>query len=256
MLFKASDNQKLTLWWQPGSVPLEIIAKAQALEQTLLDLDRLLYEFMQNMSNRLTKREQHGLDMLRSRTKLDRILSGTCLYAEASAFDAYLHVFEEVLLLCEYTMHNADFGNWLFSVSLDEGLVSPLWFVAHNCRDSKMRHRALGLLKKLPAEEGIWYLGVMTQITQACVRYEEALCEKENPLCEDIPEWRRVHSSGLGGWDVSTPKTAMTAHLRTRPNGMDGEWCDIEEPIELFVPQLDNTYLLLDCLRSSQLDEY
>lgn len=78
------------------------------------------------------------------------------------------------------------------------------------------------------------YLEVMTQIAETCVKYEEALCEKENPLCEDIPEWRRIHSSGLGGWDVSAPKTTVTAHLRTRPNGMDGEWCDIQQPIDFW----------------------
>lgn len=108
------------------------------------------------MRERLTKREQHGMDMLRSRSKLDRILAGTCVYAEASVNDAYLEAFEEVLMLCEYTMHNDDFDNWLFSVSLDEGLVSPLWFVASVCRDSRIRHRALALLRKLPAKEGIW----------------------------------------------------------------------------------------------------
>lgn len=42
------------------------------------------------------------------------------------------------------------------------------------------------------------YLEVMTQIAETCVKYEEALSEKEYPLCEDIPEWRRIHSSGLG----------------------------------------------------------
>lgn len=74
----------------------------------------------------------------------------------------------------------------------------------------------------------------MTQIAETCVKYEEALCEKEYPLCEDIPEWRRIHSSGLGGWDVSSPKTTVTAHLRTRPNGMDGEWCDVQAPIDFW----------------------
>lgn len=108
------------------------------------------------MSDRLTKREQHGMDMLRSRAKLDRILAGTCVYAEASVTDAYLEVFEQILLLCEYTMLYDEFDNWLFSVSLDEGLVSPLWFVASNCRDSRIRHRALTLMRKLPAKEGIW----------------------------------------------------------------------------------------------------
>lgn len=82
------------------------------------------------------------------------------------------------------------------------------------------------------------YLEVMTQIAETCVKYEEALCEKEYPLCEDIPEWRRIHSSGLGGWDVSSDKTTVTAHLRTRPNGMDGEWSDIQEPIDLSVLRL------------------
>ena len=190
---------------------------------------------MQRMSHRLTKREQHGLDMLRSRAKLNRALAGTCLYAEASAVDAYVDVFEEVLMLSDYTMHNDDFDSWLFSVSLDEGLVSPLWFVAVNCRDSRIRNRALNLMKKLPARGGIWYLEAMTQISQACIRYEESFCGKQSPLCEDIPEWQRVHSSGLGSWDIQSPTTTVTALLRTRPNGMDGEWCDIQAPIELCV---------------------
>ena len=199
----------------------------------MIDLDRLLFEFMQSTSNRSTNRKQHGLNVLRSRAKIDRVLVATCLYAEASAFDPYLEVFEEVLLLCEYSMRNIDFKDWLFSVTLDEGLVNPLWILAQDCRDSKVRRRALALMQQLPAGEGIWYLQVMSEIARACVNYEEKFCEKENPRCEDIPEWRRVHSTGLGSWDVSSSKVAVMAHLRTRPNGMDGDWHDAKEAIDV-----------------------
>lgn len=200
-----------------------------------MDLDRLLYLFAQKWTDRLMIRDQRGLDMLRTRVKIDRIIAATCLYSEASAFDIYLNVFQEVLIICGYTMHNDEFDDWLFSVSLDEGLVSRLWFVTSNYRDSSIRHRGLTLMKRLPSSEGIWYIEAMTQIARACVKYEKALCEKKSPLCEDVPERRRDHSSGLSGWDVTSRKTLVMANLRTRPNGMDGEWCDVQRSIELFV---------------------
>lgn len=89
----------------PGSVPLEEHAKAQALEQRFMDIDHLLWEFMHKPTSKLSLRESHGLDMLRSRVKINRILAATCLYCEATLFDRYLSIFQDIMAICTSTQN-------------------------------------------------------------------------------------------------------------------------------------------------------
>ena len=217
---------------EPGDVPLEAFAKAHDLEQTFLDLDELLWNFMHKPTVRLTIREQHGLAMLRSRVKMNRVIAAGCLYSEATMYDAYLEQFEEILTICKYIMSSDTADRKLLSVSIDEGLLNPLFFIATHCRDSRLRHQALAQMEVLPMREGIWHVEAQTRAAQVCIDYEESLCKKEYPRCEDIPEWRRIHSAGFDDWDISSPKRSVKAHMRMRPNGMDGEWWDVEEIIE------------------------
>ncbi|EME49840.1 hypothetical protein DOTSEDRAFT_164590 [Dothistroma septosporum NZE10] len=215
----------------PGNVPLEELAKAQDLEKTFLTLDRLLWSFMHKPTAKLTMREQHGLGMLRSRVKINRILSATCLYCEATMLDTYLDEFDEILTICQYTLASDNAERRLFLVSLDEGLIHPLFFVATHCRDGRIRRQALEQLRKLPTLDGVWHVETTIQTAEICIRFEEALCGKGVPLCSDIPEWRRVYSAGFDGWGSRADQSQVKVHLQTRPNGHDGSWQDIEEYI-------------------------
>lgn len=217
---------------EPGNVPLEKIAKSHDFVQTFIQLDQMLWDFMHKPSVKLSVREQHGLGMLRSRVKLNLILSATCLYSEATIYDAFLTEFEEILTICTYIMDSDNADRRLFSVSLDEGLLQPLFVIATNCRDSRLRHKALAQLRKLPAKEGIWHVEAMTRTAALCIKFEESGCETASPRCEDIPEWRRIHSAGFDGWEVHAPQWKVDTYLRIRPNGMDGEWSDFTEKLE------------------------
>jgi hypothetical protein len=65
------------------------------------------------------------------------------------------------------------------------------------------------------------------------VIHEERDCEMEYPRCEDIPEWKRVHSFDFDAWILATQKRSkVMATLRVRPNGMDGEWAEVLGEIE------------------------
>ncbi|KXT02564.1 hypothetical protein AC578_10649 [Pseudocercospora eumusae] len=233
---------------EAGDIPLEVIAAAHDLEHQFLKLDTLLWEFMHKPTVKLSIREQHGLGMLRSRVKINRILAATCLYSEASVFDRYLDTFEEILTICMYIMgsDNADYR--LFSVSLDEGLIHPLFFLACQCREGRIRHQALAHLKKLPVRDGVWHVETTTRTAEMCIRFEEALFAAAHPdrpqsaTCADIPEWRRIHSAGFDGWDDDGPKNHVKVHLRTRPNGTDGEWLDFEESIQWHVPVKNKSF--------------
>lgn len=215
----------------PGDVPLEVLAKSQDMEQNFVKMDRLLWDLMQRPDIRMTTREHNGLAMLRIRVKINRIYAATCLYAEATLYDRYIDEFESILGICEGVESSDDADRRIFSASLDEDLPHPLYFTASSCRDSFIRHQALRLLKKLLARAGTWLVEVMTREAELCVNFEEELCDKTSPKCEDIPEWRRVHSAGYIGTAVAANN--MTAHLRVRPNGMDGGWADVEQLMEL-----------------------
>ena len=217
---------------EPCVAPLELIARAQDLEQTFIDLDTLLWNFMHQPNFKMTAREHHGVNILRCRVKMNRMFAACCLYSEVSMYDAYLEEFEEILAICTFIMSSGDGDQWLFSVSLDEGLLFPIWFVATHCRDSVIRHRALRLLKRLPNGRNIWHVEAMTRTAEICVGFEEAGCWKDSPKCADISEWKRVHSAGLDGTGVSSTQRRLKVYLRTRPNGMDGEWVEMEQMIE------------------------
>lgn len=214
---------------EPGNVALEDYARAQELERTFVVMDQLLWDFMYKPSAKLTIREQHGLGMLRTRVKLNRILAGGCLFSEATIYDQYVKEFDEILTICLYILSSDNAERRLFSVSLDEGIIQPLFFVATHCRDGRIRHQALDQLDRIPTSDGIWHVDTTTQTAKMCIIFEETGTGKELPLCEDIPEWRRIHSAGFDGWDDEDPKATVRFNLRTRPNGMDGEWLDFYE---------------------------
>ena len=223
----------------PGNVPLELFAECQTHEGMFAAIDQLLWDFMQKPTVKLSFREQHGLGMLRIRAKINRIVTAGCLYAEASNYDRFMELFVQVHAICKYIIDSENADRRLFSVSLDEGLLHPLFFLATHCRDSKLRHSALGMLRLLPARAGIWHVEAMTRTAEHCIEYEEALCEKEHPDCSDIPEWRRIHSAGFDGWDAAHSRhTRVIMHMRTRPYGMDGDWVDTSKEIEWYVNPL------------------
>lgn len=114
-------------------------------------------------------------------------------------------------------------------------------------------------MSRLPARDGIWHVETTTKTAEMCIRFEEALSDKDVPLAEDIPEWRRIHSAvrcwrasngpfilgsarqeanktqGFHGWDAQGSGRKARVHLRTRPNGMDGEWQDFDGEFDWLV---------------------
>jgi hypothetical protein len=216
----------------PGDVPLEVIARSQTLTDAFVELDGLLWTFMHRPTVKLSIREQFGLGVLRARVKFNKVLVACSIYAEATMYDKYLAEFEDILIICTHIMNSDIADKRLFSVSLDEGLLHPLFFVATHCRDGRIRHIALDQLKKLPTNRGIWHIEAMTRTAEMCIEMEEAEFDGRVPDCADIPEWKRIHSSGFEGWDLGPVKPKVTAHFRVRRNGMDGEFTNHTEVVE------------------------
>jgi hypothetical protein len=232
-------------------IPLEEFAKAQELERTMIELERLLWDFMHKPTSRLTAREQLGLGMLRSHTIINRIFAATCLQSESTAFDRFQPEFEDVLTICLHILasdvehraapggasheHDDIAARRLLTVSLDEGLIRPLCEIANNCRDSRLRRRALEALRRLPIGEGNWHIETTIRTCEMCIEYEERRSTREYPSCEDIPEWWRVQGLSFDGWEIVDGRRMVKVQFRTRPNGTDGEWVNYDEVIDWYV---------------------
>jgi hypothetical protein len=218
----------------PGFVALECLAEAQEYEQVFIQLDRLLLSFMQKSTAKFTFREQHGVSMLRVLAMENRILAAASLYREASFHDRYLPEMEQMLSICRFVMDSADPSKRLLSASLDDGMFRPLSFIVMQCRDSRIRHSALALLKRLSDGQKSWHIDAITKVAEMIAVYEEDGCEAEYPRCEDIPEWKRVHNFDFDAWILATQQRSskVSVTLRVRPNGLDGEWAEVYGEVE------------------------
>ena len=75
--------------------------------------------------------------------------------------------------------------------SLDVNIVSPLYIIAHRCRDPVIRRRAISLLYSAPRQEGLWHSVVTAHVCEKIMLVEEAGLG-EVKTCEDIPQANRI----------------------------------------------------------------
>ena len=216
----------------PGFVPLEVLDASIKMEESFGIIRILLRDFAQQPGIKLSFREQCGLALLRAQAAEYRIVAAGCLYSEECIYDRYLPYFEEIYAICRFVFDSGDPSCRILSASTDNSLLRSLWFIATHCRDSKVRHSALKLLKAVPMDGQVWHVNAMIKSAELCIQREEELCQVPSPSCEDVPEWRRVHSSGFDEWVLGAAnKEVFTARLRRRMNGMDGEWDEVVESI-------------------------
>lgn len=75
-------------------------------------------------------------------------------------------------------------------ISLDLGIVGPLFDVASRCRDPTIRRKAIGLLKSSPRQEGIWNASVAARFAERLVEIEEGLGDVTS--CSGVLKLARV----------------------------------------------------------------
>lgn len=190
----------------PQHIPLETLAHASELEEVYTQIDARLHRFQTSRETKLSPREQCGVRHLRARVKMARILSAACLHAETAICDRYTDEFEAIAEVCAYILDSKEpTDEDIFSVSLDQGMLGPLFFTATHCRDGHIRRQALRQLERLP-KDGPLHALVMMRLAEVWIEYEEELflrgrptptSRKDLPTCADIPEWRRIHSAAL-----------------------------------------------------------
>ncbi|RAL00760.1 Zn(II)2Cys6 transcription factor [Aspergillus ibericus CBS 121593] len=141
--------------------------------EILTRLDRYLdalTEFRHEYADRLSPKDIKGvklleLEALGARASLQVIPYFNC----DPALDQYTDDFELLLSLSEAVLRE----NWdIPRVSMDIGVIPPLYLVAKRSEDYDLRWRAIQLLQSCPHQEGPWDAALLARIAIEIIRIE------------------------------------------------------------------------------------
>jgi hypothetical protein len=127
------------------------------------------------------------------------------LDAQAAAFEKIVVLAEEIIADYQRSQHSDGLPSAKF---LSFGIISPLWTVATKCRVSRMRHRAIAILKRCQHREGVWDSGLYAALASRVVQLEEeteGLTAREY-MPKDISSDARV--TVLSGWLIMRAEEA------------------------------------------------
>ncbi|KAK4203366.1 putative carboxypeptidase [Triangularia verruculosa] len=108
------------------------------------------------------------------------LMSQAGISGPAVRWDAYTDEFARIITLCE-TINKNMFSPLPFFMSLEPGLVMPLFLTITRCRHPLIRRRGLRLLKSLNRQEGMW------NSPAACVVAEQKVLAEEEHLPFPLP---------------------------------------------------------------------
>ncbi|KUJ10771.1 uncharacterized protein LY89DRAFT_723348 [Mollisia scopiformis] len=136
---------------------------------------KALEHFIGFNGNRLDKREQRVIHELRLYIIIAS-MAVTADLAEALKDECVWYQWEAK---CEEIMEHAETILRLPELKkqplsgLDDGIIWKFGFVAVKCWDTRMGHRAIGLLKKIERKEGVWNSFIAADVVEILLKREE-----------------------------------------------------------------------------------
>ena len=109
--------------------------------------------------------------------------------------------------------------------SMDQSIVTPLFSIAHRCRDPIIRRRAIALLYNAPRQEGLWHSILTAQVAEKIMKIEEAgLGEVKSSA--DVPEESRVFEI-----DIQFELQGRKGYLKYSRRKNTGQHIFVAEPV-------------------------
>ena len=125
-------------------------------------------------------------------------------------WDDHLSKFEDLIRYAEEFLQSLATDTQKPVLTLDNEVVLPLFFVAAKCRESKLRWKAIELLRSTNRQEGIWHSQSTADILERGVRIEEdGLTDGATISASSIPRHQRII-----GLEVTFDSFRKRANLR------------------------------------------
>ncbi|KUJ16116.1 uncharacterized protein LY89DRAFT_782423 [Mollisia scopiformis] len=190
------------------------VAKAQA---TLTkSLHRWMKAFAWLRSNRkfqtlAEKKASITLELQMKATYMGAIKS---LAQDELVFDAYHDIYRDIVNLSEALL-NCSNTSRVPKFCFDSGVVIPLWFTGHKCRDPILRRKVISLLLSYPRREGVWD-SVFAGLVIECLRAFEEEYMKDG----EVPGWARIRNTSF---DVDLKKRVVEVKCQQRMSATSDE---------------------------------
>ncbi|OOF97600.1 hypothetical protein ASPCADRAFT_45045, partial [Aspergillus carbonarius ITEM 5010] len=166
---------RVTAGYEESSMPrqLEIFGR---LNRFLAALTQFRHEY----ADRLSPKEKRGVALLEleavgARTSLQTIPYFSC----DPALDEYTDEFECLVSLSEAVLRD---HTDIPRVSMDIGVIPPLYLVAKRSVDYDMRWRAIRLLQSCPHQEGPWDAALLARVAIETIKIEAMVAEERERL--------------------------------------------------------------------------
>lgn len=138
------------------------------------------------------------------------ITLSTCLEPDESSYDTFQSQFERIVeqaeLILEACVDGTSAERKRFSFEMN--VIQPLYFTSLKCRDSKLRHHAISLLK-ISGQEGVWDGKMLGIVAKYVAEHEESQGCVEPTFPDEkmfIHESARVHGVALDVLDRTSGK--------------------------------------------------
>jgi hypothetical protein len=208
-----------------GIIPPDI-AKAQA------TLTESLHRWMTAFTAFKNKREFKTLDEQKASLTLELQMKATYMGTIKSlaqnelVFDAFYDIYSDIVTLSEALL-NCSNASKAPKFSFDSGVVLPLWFTGHKCRDPMLRRRVISLLLQFPRREGVWD-SVFAGLVIECLRgFEEEYMENGK-----VPEWARIRSTRF---EVDLEKRTVDVKCEQRASATSEELVTRWKTVDYYV---------------------
>ena len=182
---------------------------------TTMDLKALRGAAVLKLNHRISALhiEYHGQDVLQS----------------SHCWDPYRCECEEIVDLASSIVkahsHQSTDGSEKPMFSMDQSIVTPLFSVAHRCRDPIIRRRAIALLYSAPRQEGLWHSIITARVAEKIMMMEEAGLG-EVTCSADVPDENRISEI-----DVQFDLQGRKGYLKGRRRQLTGKHIYVAEPV-------------------------
>ena len=172
--------------------------------------------FVVRSTGTMSPRDRNRSDVLRIHFEIFtiRLMTGTSTWERG--FDRFNDAFDHINKLIEGLIDPFHYGipsqDVLPLLSLDMGVIAPLYFTAIKCRDHNIRQKAIDLLELWPCRENVWDQRALAKLARKAMEIEEAGMVRKNGVLV-IPDAARVHRIDIEFLD--TPKS-LKASLHRR----------------------------------------
>ena len=110
-------------------------------------------------------------------------------------------------------------------LSMDQNIVTPLFSIAHRCRDPIIRRRTIALLYSAPRQEGLWHSIITARVAEKIMTIEEAGLG-EVTSCADVPDENRISDI-----DVQFDLQGRKGYLKDSRRPLSGKHIYVAEPV-------------------------